>query len=724
MAAIGAIRKHGILLMVIIGVALLAFLLGDMTKVADFFSDRNTMVKIENKKFNDEYQQQYQQNLALWRIVYDKSSLEESENFQVHEMTWNQLLSEELLNKELDKLGLMYSDEMKETARNEMNASLYTQQPNQLLYKLFTVIAEATSSNEAAAAFFNNIEDYQNAEGVAKDFYDAYKAIERMNILTKKQMSYFGLVQGSQYFSDVMAEKLGKENQTALVTLAMVNPNDPVFQDIVPTVSKDEIKAWYKEHKKQYKNNVETRDIDVAIFQIAPSNEDLKNIEDSVRAAYARFTAAPSIADFNITEMKGEVDSTYYKKEDLAMNEFDSLIFNVPVGSMIEPFNYEGRAWYYGKVFGMAYRPDSLQVAYLVLDYKNAQNQQSTRTKKAAKREADSLKTIIDHNPDAIFEMLPNYLAGRKATDTTMWIDEHTTYRPLYDSLLKYSAQGKAYVQKNQGVIVVFSVRQRTAPVEKRQFVIYTEEIKPSDATVNAIQNEALQLANASVSSATLLTEANNRGVQVLRGNGVTAMSAYVGQLPNCRDIVTWAFNEDTKKDDVSEVMKINNMFFTVATLRNINEKGIAELESVSDAIEAELMAKKKLEMVEARVKEDAKKASIATLAAKYHTTPRDSVRLGFALDQYQNAQVEDKAIAKIFALNADNSTNVVSGNNLLYLVAVHNMEAGQPTPNYAFEKMMLRNTVTGRNRNEMVILDNLIANTKIVDNRCRFYQK
>lgn len=724
MAAIGAIRKHGILLMVIIGVALLAFLLGDMTKVADFFSDRNTMVKIENKKFNDEYQQQYQQNLALWRIVYDKSSLEESENFQVHEMTWNQLLSEELLNKELDKLGLMYSDEMKETARNEMNASLYTQQPNQLLYKLFTVIAEATSSNEAAAAFFNNIEDYQNAEGVAKDFYDAYKAIERMNILTKKQMSYFGLVQGSQYFSDVMAEKLGKENQTALVTLAMVNPNDPVFQDIVPTVSKDEIKAWYKEHKKQYKNNVESRDIDVAIFQIAPSNEDLKNIEDSVKAAYARFTAAPSIADFNITEMKGEVDSTYYKKEDLAMNEFDSLIFNVPVGSMIEPFNYEGRAWYYGKVFGMAYRPDSLQVAYLVLDYKNAQNQQSTRTKKAAKREADSLKTIIDHNPDAIFEMLPNYLAGRKATDTTMWIDEHTTYRPLYDSLLKYSAQGKAYVQKNQGVIVVFSVRQHTAPVEKRQFVIYTEEIKPSDATVNAIQNEALQLANASVSSATLLTEANNRGVQVLRGNGVTAMSAYVGQLPNCRDIVTWAFNEDTKKDDVSEVMKINNMFFTVATLRNINEKGIAELESVSDAIEAELMAKKKLEMVEARVKEDAKKASIATLAAKYHTTPRDSVRLGFALDQYQNAQVEDKAIAKIFALNADNSTNVVSGNNLLYLVAVHNMEAGQPTPNYAFEKMMLRNTVTGRNRNEMVILDNLIANTKIVDNRCRFYQK
>ena len=723
MAAIGAIRKHGVFLLVIIGVALLAFLLGDMTKVVDMFSDRNTMVKIDGTKFNDEYQKQFQQNLALWKIIYDKSSLEETENYQVHEMTWQQLLETQLLDKEMKKMGLLFSQEMIASSNEELINSLNTQQPNQLLYKLFSTIAK-TSSPEIAYSFLANIEEYRDRQDVS-DYYDAYKAIERFHIADKKRMYYYAMVQGSQNFSDVMAQKIATDNMGANVELAIINPNLPVFSSLIPNVSEKEVKAFYKEHKNRYKYNENMRDIDVAVFPINPSAEDLKAIEDTVRAEYARFTAAASIEEFNKAEMKGAVDSTYFKRDDISLTELDSLIFDVPVGSFIEPFKYENRAWYYGKVFGSAFRPDSLQVTFLVVDYKTKQNQQSSRTKKQARREADSLKNVIMANPNEIFALLPGYLAGRNANDSTEWVSDHPSVRNLYDSLLKYGAQNKPYIQENRGYFVVFQVRQATRPIEKRMFAIYPTEIKASEKTVNDIQTAANQLAASSTSAAQFLEIANQNGIQIVRGDNVTSMAATVGQFPNCREIVTWAFSDNTKKDDISDVIKIEGQYFAVAALRNIKTKGTADFKDISGMIEAELKAEKKLEMVENQVKEDLAKAkTISALAEKYSVPARDSMRLGFALDVYQNAQVENKAIGKIFAMQATNTPQVVSGHNNVYLVTIHNFEDGQASPNYSYEKMMLQNIVGGRNRSESTIMEGLKEKTKIFDNRARFYQK
>ena len=50
MAAIGRIRKHGVLLMVIIGVALLAFIIGDLTKITPSITNQNLMAKVDGEK--------------------------------------------------------------------------------------------------------------------------------------------------------------------------------------------------------------------------------------------------------------------------------------------------------------------------------------------------------------------------------------------------------------------------------------------------------------------------------------------------------------------------------------------------------------------------------------------------------------------------------------------------------------------------------------------------
>lgn len=722
MAAIGAIRKHGVLLMVIIGVALLAFILGDFSKVTTFFSNKYTMGKIDNERIDKEYQKVYEQNTALFRLFYEKSSLEESETYQVHAMTWDQILEEKVLDKELKKLGMVYTDEMVENVAAEILASLRTQQPDQLLARLFQMLATSYGA-ENAYSILSNIESYKDQEG-AKEFYDAYKAIEHFAVMERKKQSYYLLAQASLYFSDPLAKQFAADNKSAQVELALINPGNQAFNDIAATVSDKEMKDFYKAHKSRFENKIDSRDIDVAIFPILPTQEDLKTIEDTVRAAYARFVAAPSIAHFNVNEMLGQVDSTYYTAEDITLDVLDTLIFQRPVGSMIEPFTYQDIVWYFGKVYGAAMRPDSLQIAYMVVDYKNSQNPTGTRTKKAARREADSLKNLLKANPNSTFEILPKYMAGRNASDTTLWIEEKNTYRNLYDSLLVLR-DGGVYVNDAGGAFIVYQVLQRTQLKEKRQFAIYPYEIKASDATVKSIRNEASNLAASATSDKELVENANQKGIQLVNGFNVTSMAANVGQLGNCRDIVSWAFNDETKVDNISDVYNLNNQVFAVASLKAIHEKGIAKFKDVKTDIEAELTAEKKINMIEEKLKADvATGKNMSDIAMKYGSEARDSVTLAFGMEFYQNSNVENNAIGKIFTLPADNKINVVSGKQSLYLVSVHNYQDGTPTPNLYMEKAGLRNIVLGRSRNENVLLQGLKDKMPTLDRRHHFYVK
>ena len=722
MAAIGAIRKHGVLLMIIIGFALLAFIVGDFTNLTALFSDKYTMASVDGEKINDQYSREYEENSALWKLLYDKQTLEETENYQLHDLTWNNLVESKLIDQQLKKLGLQYSDEMIEAATDEMIASLRTNQPNQLLAQMVSKLADQVGI-ENALSIISNIEDYRGVEGAA-DLYNAYKAVQRFNITDAKRMHYFAMAQGALYFSDKMAEQLANNNKSTMASYAVLNPYTPVFNDVVPSVSDKEMKQWYNDHKASFSVSENLRDIDVAVFPVNPSAEDLQTIEDSVRAEYQRFADAPSLLEFNIAEEKGLVDSTYYTADDINIDELDSLIFKRPVGSMIEPFTYQDMIWYYGKVYGSEMRPDSVLVAYLVVDFKtSAQNPNGTRSKKQARLEADSLNQLVKSGAN-IFQMMPNYLAGRQATDTTLWVPERGTIPSLYNEFV-HTNIGGTYVHQASSAFVVYQVLSKTKPIEKRQFVIHSKEITPSEQTVKSIKSSANTLAAAATNADELIDAANAQGVQVLRGTNVRAMDAVIAQLPNCREIVSWAFGKDMKVDDVSDVINLsNNKIYAVAAIRNIREKGMQKFNDVKTDIENQLKAQKKVEMIAQNANDElAKGTSLQELASKYSTTLMDSIPLTYLADSYMNRGIEDVAIGQIFGMQA-NSAKAVAGKNYAYLVKVNDITETPASPNYVGEKSALRNICIGRGRNEAVIMQGLKNKAEILDQRNMFYSR
>lgn len=721
MAAIGAIRKHGVALLIIIGIALLAFLLGDLSHVTRAFSSKYIMAKIDGEKLDKVYSEQYDQNTSLMKFMQNKSSFDEGETYQIHEMTWRQMLQDKVLDKQLKSLGLVYTDQMVEDFKADMLASLKTQQPNQYLAQFAQALANIYGA-ENAISILTNIEEYKNQEQ-AKEIYGAYQAIVRFALSAEKSAHYFALVQNTVYFSDPMAKQLAKDNKSAMVSLLTINPQAPAFKNITATVTPQELKAFYKLHKKElFTTHERNRDIDVAIFPINPTNGDMKTIEDSVRADYQRFTVSTSLAEYATEKGNGVVDSTYYKKEDIQLEGMDSLIFKQPVGSFIAPFNYQNMKWYFGKVYGGAVRPDSVQVASIELPFKTQQNPNAKRTKAQAQALADSLKGLLLGNKASVFALQKNYLDGRKQGDTTMWIPEKGTIASLYNDLIG-TTNGGVYIYTAPNGYIVFQVLNRTAPIEKRQFVMYDYDIVASEATKSKIKSQALQFAGSISSALELETAAARRGIQVIKGTNVTSMTASIGQLNNCRDIISWAYSDKMKKNDVSDVMNINNLYFAVASIKAVHNVGTMKFKDVKSQIETQLAAEKKAEMVAKQINGSLSSSTMAAISQQYTSPIMDSVILSFTGDSYQNRNIDNYAIGKIFSLTP-NKPAAVNGKTMVYVVDVKQYHQAAATPNLAMEKNILRNEVLGRDRNEMTLLTYFINNTKVIDNRSNIYQK
>ena len=251
MAAIGSIRKHGVLLLVIIGLALLAFILGDLSNVTRVFSNKNTVAKVDGKKIDQLYDKQYKENSAYARLLQGKSSLSDDESFQLHEFTWQNILQNQALDKQLEKLGMSYTNQMIEDFKDKMVASLNSQQPNQFIMQFASALAQQ-GGPEYAMSIINQIDELANKEQ-GKDIYDAWQAMLRLAVSAEKAQQYMALAQGSINFSDPLAKQLAKDNKMAMVSLATVNPDLNAFQNIKPEVSEKELKEhehWMRQSGK------------------------------------------------------------------------------------------------------------------------------------------------------------------------------------------------------------------------------------------------------------------------------------------------------------------------------------------------------------------------------------------------------------------------------------------------------------------------------------------
>ena len=103
MALIGKIRQRSALLVVVIGVALAAFILGDFAKRSNRQQVNIGTINGENISIQ-EFNKKYDENVKATQQQQNTERLSQDEMFRLRESTWSQMLQGLIMQKEYDKL--------------------------------------------------------------------------------------------------------------------------------------------------------------------------------------------------------------------------------------------------------------------------------------------------------------------------------------------------------------------------------------------------------------------------------------------------------------------------------------------------------------------------------------------------------------------------------------------------------------------------------------------
>lgn len=574
--------------MIIIGIALLAFIVGDFTQIIPSISNKYTIVRVGSTKIKasqgqNQYDIYYRQNVQLYRWMapnWDQNG-DDFDEF-IHDMTWSQIKQETLLDKELKSVGLAFTKEMKENVITKLVNCLKQGYTNEAEYNLFVVASRMVENGvpvQQVIAFFQNIEDYKESN---PDLYNVYEAIQRQAILAAKANTYFGMANNGIYFSQKLLAQMEKDNVETNATIAAINLNDPAFDKLTFDISDKEAKQYFKEHKDRYTLRQTVKDIDLVYFPVDATPEDIAAANAKANEFFTDLTNSNSIAEF--TQSKRRIENTdmvysmkdarnkspyIYNNKTAFFTQTDTLLYLKPgesafqklhllnrstsyvqpmdpvLDSLLHPATItESNAFiapranqtndfiYFGQVRDLQLRPDSIQYTFLAFDYKTDNNKDAIYTKERARAIADSLKLLIDGDSTAMFNHLATYGPKDKdgkidTTRRTEWMidfPQDTITYNLFNHMI-IASKNECCIEEMEGRIALVQVLDKTEPILKSQYVLFPVPMAPSAATTKSIAQQATNLATSSENVDDMNAKAKKlSNAQIINATDITGM--------------------------------------------------------------------------------------------------------------------------------------------------------------------------------------------------------
>lgn len=661
MAVIGRIRKHSVILLTIVALALLAFIVGDLKKPGNKIYSNFIKVgksKISYFEFDEKYNHYHdmvsQQN---------GGTLSHEEEYQLRDNIYNELVDSVTLYSQMNALGItVTSDELRDLVAGD--------NPNSYARRFFSD-ASGNYNSQLAQGFLDNMSQYDS--NIVKAYMDLERYIEKEALNNK----YFTLLAKGAYLPKAFAEmSLDEEETTADLLLVQVPYSHSSVSDDKVTVSDKEIEKWYDENKYRFEQDEEWRNLEYVMFPIEPSAADLTAIEQDFREQFEEFKTAESPRNFISRMVDSRYDSTYYKQGQLPAG-LDSIAFRIPVGSYIEPF-IDADYWYFAKLLNAKIRPDSINVSMIFVSKHGLQNAQ--RKESASKKIVDSayqellaggdFYEVATRRSDIPQAQLPD--SGR------FWMTDGSAERFFVDGSPVQMFFDTLYMRAPGSVVKVeypigtyiFRVNANTPFSPKVQLAIGRKQISASSETIDNIESAANNFANGTSTyeqfDQKVTAEKLNR--RSFERASATSYSVPGLDASSSREVVRWAYDKDTKKGDVSNVFSFENMF-VVAALKDIYPAGYAPLDMLRQYAETMVRRDKKAEMLQKSLDETMSKTTdLSQIAAKYGVEV-DTLSVSFADRNLGHYGAEAEVIGKLFGQAEANKQMVSKGEMGVYVL-------------------------------------------------------
>ena len=711
MATLQTIRSKGPLLVIVIGIALFAFIAGDAWKIFQPHQGRQDIGEINGEKISaQDYQKLVDEYTEVIKLTNGLASLNETQLASVKDQVWQSYVNNKLIAEQAEKLGLTVTDAEIQAIIDEGTHPLLMNTPfrnpqtgafDKDMLKKFLVDYSNLSTSQMPSQY---VEYYQTMG----NFWNFVEKTLRQSALAEK---YQNLISKSLIANPTSAEDAFKA-RTEQSDLLMAAVPYSAINDSLVKISDDEIRSLYNERKEQFKQLAETRDIRFVDIQVLPSDADRKAVLDEV------------------TEYSEQLDNTTADYAAFVRSTGSSVSYSdIPVNKSVLPSDVVARLDSIGmnEIFGPYYsQTDDSYNAFKIIAKVNAPDSIQFRQIQVYADTEEKTKTLTDSIYDALkgganFEEIAKVYGQ---TGESTWVSANTWEGSQLNSeneefiktLLSQPVKEIAKLNIGQANIIL-QVMNKKSMQDKYKVAVIKRNVEFSNDTYNEAYNKFSQFVAQSNSIEELEKNAEEYGYTVIPRSDFSSAEHYVGGVPSTKEVIRWIFG--AKEGAVSPLFECgNNDHIMVAALDRINPVGYRNINSVADMLRAEIRRDKKAEMIMA----DMKSCTSIDQAKAVKNAVSDTVKhVTFSAPAYISlTRGSEPVIGAVASKTAVNATSApVKGNAGVYMVQVLSKENGKETFDVKSEESTLSNMYY---RFATQFINDLYQKAEVVDNRYLYF--
>ena len=712
MATLQKIRSKGPLLVIVIGLALFAFIAGDAWKVLQPHQGKQDVGEVNGEVLSaQDYQKMVDELSEVIKLTNGLNSLTEDQLNNVKDQVWQSYVNNKLIAEQAEKLGLKVTDAEIQSIIDQGTHPLLMQTPfrnpqtgmfDKDMLKKFLVDYANLNASQMPAQY---VEYYQKMgafwQFVEKTLAQSTLAEKYQNLVTKSLIS-----------NPVAAED-AFNSRTEQSDLLLAGVPYSSINDSTVQVSDSEIKDLYNEKKEQFKQLVETRDIRYIDVKVVPSDADRKAVEKEV-TEYSNQLASTT-ADFG-TFVRSTGSPVNYSDVPVSKSVFPadvaSRLDSTNVNEVYGPYyNQTDDSFNAFKLLAKVSSPDSIQFRQIQV---YADTEEKTKTLadsiyNALKGGADfaAVAKIYGQTGEATWVNAQSWEGSELDADNSKFIN----------TLLNQPVNELANLNMGQANLIL-QVMNKKSMQTKYKVAVVKREVEFSKETYNAAYNKFSQFVAQNTTIDSMVKNAEESGYTLMPRTDLSSAEHYVGGVRSTREALKWIFA--AKPGEVSPLYECGeNDHLMVVALDKIHEAGYRDINSVAEMLRAEIRRDKKAE----KIMEEMKKYNSIAQVKGMKDAVSDSVKhVTFSAPAYISVtRSSEPVIGAVAAKTAANKVSApIKGNGGVYMIQVYAKEKGSEKFDAKQEEATLTNMAVRIAGNQLI--NDLYQKAKVVDQRYLFF--
>ena len=659
MAVLEKIRvRMGVFITALIGIALLSFIIDAQTfqSAISMFTSKYDVGEMNGKAISyQDFQKKIDYFTKIQQMVTGQSSLDEQGQEMVNESAWHELMGEYVILPSIESAGIRVGEE--ELIDLTQGSSI-----SPILTREQTFVGPDGSFDRSKLVEFVKAIPQDESGNLALYWSFLENSIKNDQMFTK----YIALLDKSTIINPVEMKRVIAENSITSDVSFVIQPFG-FMPDTTMTVSQQEIKDYYSKNKHNFDMKA-SRDIDYVVFEVVPSEDDIKLVGEDIEKVYEEFSTTSNLKLFLARNSEKPLSDYLFKQGELAAISpaLDSFAFSAPLTAVL-PIYREGNTFRAARIFAVKNIADSVFVEHILID---------NREPVAAQAKADSLISLL--NAGANFQTLAAENSLDKnpkvAPGELGWMTQLMKL-PGLDTCFTAPLNKPLTVTTSYGLHIV-KASKRTAPVKKIQLALLEKSAVASKNTFQEYYSKANELASKSAGKFDKFQETvKEMNLAVVPAVGIAEGAKTVATYNNARPISKWIY--ESKKGDVSQIISIDNKYFFVVAVTGVREAGIQPLDAIKENIKTTLQMEKTNEKFQQTIKDKlAGVSNIETAAEILGTTVSRQSGISFGAVGAQS--MDPVFIGAVAGANENKLTGPVKGNLGVYVFNVDARSQGE----------------------------------------------